>query len=90
MSDQAKVPVPEDLRRMAAEIVRVEAACIEWGATAERSIELVVEQLMILRTAEQAFAAERIALLESKLAEAERREFQPAAAGISASSASNF
>ena len=33
---------------------------------------------------------ERIALAESKLAEAERREFQPAAAGISASSASNF
>jgi len=64
--DQGKAPVPEDLRRMAAEIVRVEAACIE--------IELAVEQLMILRTAAQAFAAERIALAESKLAEAERRE----------------
>jgi hypothetical protein len=60
--------IPEDLRRMAAQIIAMEAACIEWGATAERSRELVSEQLMILRESEQAFAAERIAALSAEVA----------------------
>jgi hypothetical protein len=75
MSDQAKAPVPEDLRGLYGNL---HADTFDlWGRRD------VTKQSLIAMI-------ERIALLESKLAEAERREFQPAAAGISASSASNF
>lgn len=58
---------PEDLRLMAKKIISMESACIEWGASSERSVSLVVEQLAVLCDSEKAFAAERIREMEEAL-----------------------
>jgi hypothetical protein len=56
MSD---VKIPEDLRKLAREIISTESICIEWGATAERSVELAAEKI-------HAFVQDRIAALEAE------------------------
>lgn len=60
-TNESAPEIPEDLMRMAIEIISTEAACIEWGATAARSRELVLEKLMFLRQSEKAFADARVA-----------------------------
>jgi hypothetical protein len=43
--------VDPDLRIEAQKIISMEATCIEWGATAEQSVELCAERLQAIREA---------------------------------------
>ena len=64
--NQQRPEIPEDLQILAKKIVSTESACIEWGASAETSVNLVAEQLFLVRQAEQAFCAEKCARLEAE------------------------
>jgi cell division septum initiation protein DivIVA len=66
---QKDADVDPDLRIEAQKIISMESACIEWGATAERSVQLCANRLQFIREHAKSEAEARLARYESQAVE---------------------